>query len=365
MMIIALTAASSCSTWSAGEQVGESNSRDNRLHDTHGGAADHVRSAADQAWAAGAAIKHVFSNKDWCGHGSQAQIGWALRAEPDLENVDLTARFEQLLAEVRAGKIEIDADAAEDVYLLVGGLFSEHYTLLGYGDGNAQLFAQVGLPVRRLPGEGVIDTDTGTEANARAIIPQLLAYQDATHKVFLGGQSKGGDDVAGALAIMKKEMPGAFNKLKRRIVFVGMQMPYGGSPLVSDLNEGGKCEPLDNLVGGVVRGLFGTDEGFNSMSYTSRQAFIEKYPYPAEIKTISFVSTKVPAFPAPMWAPAQYMLRRYNTHGDGFVARDDAIIPGSALVVLEGVDHGESVIGFGSSTPMELTAALLLLAREL
>lgn len=284
----------------------------------------------------------------WAGVGSGANAGWSKRAGPPSR--DESARFQGVYAAVKAGKNVLPPEAKDHTYLMVGGLFTERYP--GYMQANTDRLRQRGLDARRVP----IDTDASVEANAKAIRDAVLAAAQGGRQVVLVGQSKGGVDVAAALAL--------YPELKPHVrAVVAMQAPYGGTPIASDIGQSGNVR---QFVERVVRDVFrGDPAALADLSYEARRRFVEAHPYPTDIPTVSLATSRR-SWGSVLLAPTDYLWRRYGLKSDGLVPADDAEIPGSRVVRVDDMDHAESVIqgvpGFSRHRPAEVTEALVALA---
>jgi hypothetical protein len=144
---------------------------------------------------------------------------------------------------------------------------------------------------------------------------------------------------------------------------VALQAPYGGSPLATDLQAEG---PVKGAVDRVVRTIFrGDPRALGDLTHDARRAFVTKHPYPTDVPTIS-VATTAGAAPSAVGPAVAYLQTRYGARSDGLVAAEDAEIPGSSVVRLDGLDHACPVM-VGPTTPFgyrpaDVTQALVALA---
>jgi pimeloyl-ACP methyl ester carboxylesterase len=255
------------------------------------------------------------------GPGSGEKIGWLTKQSA---GDDQTARFEQVYAQAAAGKPVMPADAKDNLYVTVQGLFGKHYP--GYMDENAKALKSEGLQVMKAP----IDTDVGAEANAKTLRDFVIAQSEASgKKVVLIGHSMGGVDITEALSL--------YPELKDHVrAVVTLQTPYAGTPIASDMFNDPKVKPM---IEGIFKNvLHGDPRAMGDLSYESRQAFLAAHPYPAGIPTVSIgSSTEAPL--SMVGAGRDYMKNRYGAASDGMVAEADSYIPGAAWVRLTGMDH--------------------------
>ncbi|MBN1210364.1 MAG: alpha/beta fold hydrolase [Myxococcaceae bacterium] len=288
----------------------------------------------------------------WPGKGEADKIGWIQKAYPPA--VDSTAEFEKLHASVKAGKDVLPAEAKDCVFLAVGGLLSQYAPKELYFDDNLDALENAGLQVGRVP----VDTDMGVEHNAAIVREAVLEAAKSGKKVVLIGHSKGGLDSAAALAM--------YPELKEHVrALVTVQSPYGGSPMAQDMLD----NPLIRYgLGGAVEALGGSIQAGEDLTYDSRKKFLEKYPLPAGIPTVSMASTTANPL-SPLFATQEYMQQRYGIKSDGLVVPQDAFIPGSKAVTLHGMDHLESTMTnpnpFKPYKPESMTLALVSMALQM
>jgi pimeloyl-ACP methyl ester carboxylesterase len=305
-----------------------------------------VVSTAVKGWVATAAERL----KRWAGPGSGSNVGWLKNVPPPVR--DASAQFGAVYGAAKAGSLKLPSEAKDHQYLLVGGLFTNQYP--GYMDSNQKALTSQGLSAKRVP----VDTGQSVDVNAKAIRDAILAASKDGKKVVLVGQSKGAVDITAALA--------KYPELKPHVrAVVAMQAPYGGTPIASDLPSNPQLRPLlQHLIGGVMQGDI---KSLTDLSYEARKAFIEKYPYPTDIPTVSLATSR-DSRRSIVDATGRYLKDRYGARSDGLVVAQDAEIPGSRVVRLDNMDHAESVMegapGFPEHRPTPLTVALVALALQ-
>ncbi|XP_015898388.2 uncharacterized protein LOC107431882 isoform X2 [Ziziphus jujuba] len=297
--------------------------------------------------------------------GSSDDIGW-LQHTPGMPPVeDGTARFLELLAEIRKGKHTLPNSF---VYLLIPGLFSNHGPL--YFVGTKRFFSKMGLACHIAK----IHSEASVEHNAWEIkqyIEEL--YWGSGKPVMLLGHSKGGVDAAAALSMY-------WTDLKEKVAGLALvQSPYGGTPLASDILRKGQIADKETrrimellickLIKGDIRAL-------EDLTYDKRKEFIMKYKLPDQIPLISFhtetsiapgviatmthiAQAELPWLPllkfrseeesdsflqaghqvpvviplsAAMAVCALHLQLRYGEKSDGLVTSRDAEVPGSIVV---------------------------------
>jgi triacylglycerol lipase len=289
-----------------------------------------------------------FSLFGWPGRGSAGKAGWAARE--GAPTTDSTSRFRSVYGAAKSGRNTLPADAKNYVYLSVDGLYGN--SIPGYMKPNDDRLAALGLDVRALK----LDTGASVENNAKTIRDAILAASAGGKQVVLVGHSKGGVDTTAALALYPELQPHV------RAV-VAMQSPYGGTPIASDIVE---CPELHSLVDGIAGTLMGAKpESLADLSYDARQAFVRAHPYPTGIPTVSLATSRRD-LASPLFAGEEYQWARYRLPSDGLVPQADAVIPGSQVVKLNDMDHGDAALDlpFDHYDVGAMTEALVTLALE-
>ncbi|XP_011078267.1 uncharacterized protein LOC105162061 isoform X1 [Sesamum indicum] len=334
-------------------------------------------------------------------HGSSDDIGW-LQCAPGMAPVeDGSARFLELLQEIRNGLHKLPDSF---VYLLIPGLFSNHGPL--YFVSTKRFFSKMGLACHIAK----IHSEASVEHNAwelKQYIEEL--YWGSGKRVMLLGHSKGGVDAAAALSIYSQE-------LRDKVAGLALvQSPYGGTPIASDILREGQVADKETrrimeflickLIKGDIRAL-------EDLTYEKRKEFIRNHKLPDNIPLISFHSEasvapgviatmshiahaelpwlppffseeaedavlaarKVPViFPvsAAMALSALHLQLRYGEKSDGLVTCRDAEVPGSVVVKPDKkLDHSWMVYSSWKKDPTEPDAcemceALLTMLVEL
>ena len=281
---------------------------------------------------------------------SRAFTGWLREEKRDFRATDDTSAFlercERIVddttptgglpspneANVRA----LFADQEEESFcvLLVPGLWGHHYP--GYYSTVRDAFRTilgVECEISRVNSEGTV------RENARTIADEIEKMWDETKKkrVVAMGHSKGGLDIAAALALEEKRLE---NKLAG---FVCVQSPYGGSPIAEDLLSNKYVRSGVHLALEAAFGERRNSEAIQKMvkpvedlTYRARIRFLKKHPLPEQFrdKTVCFHS-KTTSKDSTMANIALYILSQYNEEGDGLVCRSDAEIPHTRVVRYE------------------------------
>ncbi len=288
----------------------------------------------------------------WLGSpGTKGDAGWALRdgAPPPQ---DATDAFRSLHAAARSGMHALAPDAKDFVYLLVPGLFTDHYP--HYMKDNEHRLHSLGLDVRRVQ----MDSDDSVVRNAQRVRDAIEEASQTGKKVVLLGHSKGGVDAAAALSL--------YPELKPHVrALITMQAPFGGSALATDLLEARRLAPV--VVRSVKRLLGGDPAAMADLTYEARKAFLKAHPFPSDIPTVCLASARYDR-KSLLGPQERYLQKRYGYASDGLVVRDDAIIPGAKAIVLDDMDHAESALtgvkGFPNYWPGDVTEALINVALE-
>ncbi|WCJ42535.1 alpha/beta-Hydrolases superfamily protein [Euphorbia peplus] len=335
--------------------------------------------------------------------GSSDDIGWLQRTPGMAPTEDGTARFLELLENIRNGEKTLPNSF---VYLLIPGLFSNLGPL--YFVSTKRFFSKMGLACHIAK----IHSEASVEHNARELkhyIDEL--YWGSGKRVMLLGHSKGGVDAAAALALYWPD-------LKYKVAGLALvQSPYGGTPLASDILRDGQIADKETrkimeflickLIKGDIRAL-------EDLTYDKRREFIMKHKLPDEIPIVSFHSeasigpgvlatmTQVAQAELP-WLPlsvlgvsepddtlqvgcqvpvvmplsaamavcALHLQLRYGEKSDGLVTRCDAEVPGSVVVRPDKkLDHAWMVLSSRNKDPdepdcSEMCQALLTMLVEL
>jgi pimeloyl-ACP methyl ester carboxylesterase len=171
---------------------------------------------------------------------------------------------------------------------------------------------------------------------ADAIMNLTLSYPD--RKVVILGHSKGALDAATAFVLRPEIVP-------RISAFIAFQAPWGGSTIANDILSAYHRRAVSTAF--IEKILNGNAHSLVGCMYAERKKWIANHPFPlGAFPTIS-VATYETSFKSLLKAPIDYIKLRYNELSDGCVATKDAIIPGTVLVELPGLDHfGPAYHGF-------------------
>ena len=293
---------------------------------------------------------------------SRRDVGWLARDPTAPPALDGTARFEEILDDVRRRSSLGDGSGSRyepspalagpdaPAYLLVPGLFGDYYP--GYMADVRDWFVARGARCRM---SVACDTEGTTRANAGALAAEVTRWRremetetetessdhrvigqadERTVSVVLIGHSKGGVDACAACA--------EYAHLLRGVVrgIVTTQCPYAGSFVSSDLLA---TETLESLASSALEIVVGTKRGegqtlllpaVRDVTYASRRHYLAEPQNRIDTRAFPVVSfhTETNHFGSLLFLPAAYARRRYGVASDGLVARCDAEVPGSVCV---------------------------------
>ncbi|KAH0672524.1 hypothetical protein KY290_026616 [Solanum tuberosum] len=356
----------------------------------------HIRCALVQ-------VQSVISRVRTTLRGSSDDIGWLQQATEMAPVVDGSARFRELLQDIRNGQHTLPDSF---VYLLIPGFFSNHGPL--YFVSTKKFFSKMGLTCHIAK----IHSEASVEQNAWELKQCIeeLHWGSGKH-VMLLGHSKGGVDAAAALSKY-------WHDLKDKVAGLAfVQSPYGGIPVASDILRDGQIADketrrimeflLCKLIKGDIRAL-------EDLTYEKRKEFLKNHKLPDDIPLISFHSeasialnviatmshiahAELPWLPLPGFGEdesenviqagckvpvivpvsaalalcALHLQLRYGEKSDGLVTCRDAEVPGSVVVKPDiKLDHAWMVYSSWRKDPnepdaSEMCEALLTMLVEL
>lgn len=265
---------------------------------------------------------------------------------------DRSLRFTVLANRAREGADILPPDARDPVYLTVPGLFTERYP--AYMADKFARMAALGLDHHMVP----IDTDDDIAPNAAVVQQTVLEHTAAGRRAVLLGHSKGGVDIAAALAFYPELQP-------RVRAVVTLQAPWLGTPIADLVDDQAVLSWAHRFI---VEGAFdGSVEALRSLRMDTRAAFVARHPWPAAVPAVSFASM-LQSWRTLLAVP-DALLTRDHGPTDGFVPVAYAIVPGSDAVIARDVDHAGPVLPrpigrCAHLCPGDMTVALLALALE-
>jgi len=212
-------------------------------------------------------------------------------------------------------------------YLLVPGLLTKWYPK--YMSSLMHDLKRLGLRVAF----SKVDTDQPIRVNAARLRHEVLELSEEHEgqKVVIFGHSKGAVDAAAALSL--------FPELYASVAaLVSVQGPHGGSAVAHDLvhTEIQRTFALSVVIEKILRGC---KHAVLDLSYSARQDFMERHPYPLDrVPTVCLASYDKSR--SSLLKPIiDFLALRYGEWCDGCVCQSDAILPSCARVLLDDLDH--------------------------
>lgn len=286
---------------------------------------------------------------------SKVHIGWLEKHHERTMNV--THLFHTLYSNVTRNGTHFH----EYKIILVPGLYTSYYP--GYFHKNVKYLKSRGYDVDILP-----VGDHSVEKSAAIIRNYLLSV---SKPVILYAHSKGSVDASAAL--------GMYPELRTRIrSFISIQAPYAGTAFANDLVSNNQTRKfMENVIRLVLRD---SPDALLDLTYQKRKDFISRYPFCACshchnhacdsdcVFTLSFASSSESMLSL-MYPVIQYIKLRYLQASDGLVTLRDAIIPNSAAIILNDLDHSvpafEYFPNISAYDPGHFTEAMIHIAEQL
>lgn len=180
--------------------------------------------------------------------------------QPKAFTKNVTRHFQRLLSSMDslAQNFKDSFPQAEELtYLLIGGLFTDHYPT--YFDQNIKyLQERLRLPrVQSIP----IHTEGSVQRNAKVIRDSILKTCRGAKSIVLIGHSKGGVDATSVLRSYPETIPFLHG-------IITFQAPFGGTFLIDFV---GKSKMAMNAIGGIIESVWkGDQQALQDMCYSSR-----------------------------------------------------------------------------------------------
>ncbi len=217
---------------------------------------------------------------------------------------------------------------------------------------NLSHMKSLGLDVRK----AAIDTDVGVAPNAAAIRDAIVGIAKEGKQCVVIAHSKGGVDAAAAIA--------EFDLYNHIRAFIGLQVPYGGTPAVDILLNSSGIEKIATAV--ITKVLRGCPKALVDLSYEERRKYLKKFPLDTRrLRAITFSSEcgDTMSLMSPM---AVWLQNKFKLATDGAVAVLDARLSGCDYVHATGMDHGATVFGGPGKAPKpgEIMQAMITLALQ-
>ncbi len=232
---------------------------------------------------------------------------------------------------------QVELAAVPDRYrvLIVPGLLNTCISgTPAYKEGQEYLRRQYGLNV-----EFISVPNDSCEDNARMIAEFLKKMmKDDPRKFIVIGYSKGAPDVQVALA----SEPGTASAVA---AFVSVAGAVGGSPIADLIPELAKSWIEKYGLPGCRGDL---SAGFKSLTQSSRQAFLSKYPDPV-VPTYSIPAMSTQSNTSQLLAQTWQIMAAYSDREDGQLTTDDATVPESERLGVALADHFAVAVPFETS----------------
>lgn len=265
---------------------------------------------------------------------ASSEIGWLLDSEEHRYTKNRTAQFFDYYASSIATVDLIPRHLKHDIFVYIPGLFTQWYP--GYMNDLIKGMNAMGFDTFMCP----INTAGSQKENAIVVADAIikLTEENPGRKIVILGHSKGALDAATAFVLRPEIIPHVS-------AFIAFQAPWGGSAIANDLLNGYNRKLVSSVF--IEKILNGNPHSLVGVMYSERRKWLEAHPFPlGAVPTIS-VATYETAFKSLLKAPIDYVNFRYNELSDGCVALKDAIIPGTILVEISGIDHfGPAYHGF-------------------
>lgn len=282
---------------------------------------------------------------------SPAQIGWALSTPEHEHTKNRTTHFWEIYNSPLETPDLMPKDLENDLFLYIPGLFTQWYP--GY-------MGDLIKGMKALNYDAffcTLNTAASMEDNAHIIAANVrnLTRDYPGRKVMILGHSKGALDTATAFILHPDIIPSIS-------AFIAFQAPWGGSTIANDILSAHNRRAVSSAF--IEKVLNGDPISLTGIMYHERQRLAKLYPFPlGAVPTIS-VATYETSFRSLLKASIDYVQLRYNEKSDGCVATNDAIIPGTILVELPGLDHfGPAYHGFpaccAQQNPLRIQMVLL------
>lgn len=177
----------------------------------------------------------------------------------------------------------------------------------------------------------LVPNDGTVYSNARLISEAVQKTHEETGKhIVLIGYSKGGVDSAAAMSMTPAIVP-----MIR--CFITLFSPLHGSHVATDI-EDSVLRPVVYL--GIKNLLDADTAAMKDLSMAARSNFIFAYPFNDQVPSLSLAAAVASFAKASSFStPYKYILSNYGKENDGLVACQDAIYPGSEVILISGMDH--------------------------
>ena len=265
---------------------------------------------------------------------SPTEIGWALNEPEHRFTKNKTRQYWDFYDSAIQTADMMPSELKDDVFVYVPGLFTQWYP--GYMKDLISAMKALGFSTFFCD----LNTAGSQTENAHFVADVILnlTRDEPDRKIVLLGHSKGALDAATAFVKRPEIIP-------KISAFIAFQTPWGGSAIANDILSAHHRLAVSSAF--IEKVLNGNAHSLVGVMHKERKKWIKEHPFPlGAIPTIS-VATYETSFKSLLKAPIDYVHLRYKERSDGCVATKDAIIPGTILVEIPGLDHfGPAYHGF-------------------
>jgi len=265
---------------------------------------------------------------------SPADIGWALDTPEHKLTRNKTLEYWHIYTSNLGTSEMLPHALKNDIFVYIPGLFTQWYP------GYMKDLISAMKAMRMMTHFVKINTAGSMKENALVVYNDIMNLTERypNRKFVILGHSKGALDAATAFVLHPELIP-------KVSAFIAFQSPWGGSAIANDILSAHHRRSVSSAF--VEKVLNGNSHSLVGVMHAERRKWIKQHPFPlGAIPTIS-VTTYETSFKSLLKAPIDYVKIRYNELSDGCVATKDAIIPGTTVVEIPGLDHfGPAYHGF-------------------
>jgi hypothetical protein len=242
--------------------------------------------------------------------------------------MNLTPKFKKLANLSRLGDYSyLPKNAKEFIYFLIPGFFTNNFGDK-YMEDNMNHLLKLKLDVRKIN----IDTEGGIEDNSE-IIKKYILNEGGYKKIIIIGHSKGGVDAATAIA--------RYNLYDYIKTMIFLQSPWYGTYFSDIMDSGLIFKTLSNFLSFILKK---DSVGLLDLKHEEREKMLNKYFFDIKKVNIICFSSKTNEKSITFLSFLSKILReKYNVRSDGIVTEKDSIIPESNYILIEDLDHSETV----------------------
>jgi hypothetical protein len=225
-------------------------------------------------------------------------------------------------------------------YFLIPGLFTDNFGVK-YMKDIINLFKELDLFLIKIP----LNTGGTVNENTNYIKDYIMKEGLPKKEIIIIAHSKGGVDAATSIA--------KYNLYDYIKTIILIQTPWKGSFIVEKIISNPILYNINSFLTNIVKA---DEESFLDLTYENREKSIKKYKFDVnKVKTICLYSIK------------EYRLFDIlidNFDNDGFIRKEEAVIPGSYYVELKNIDHSEIAFNNNKICSKKIIYSLLLLSLK-